>query len=968
MSPLRYSVLSPLRSGDHGYLVFEDPDSQANEQFVDGPALGRVLVETGVGVLVLNACRSAHADLATTPDDVAAGPSDVHTRVRAYGSLAQEVVDAGVAGVVAMRYNVWVVTAAQFIGDLYASLLQGEPLGEAVTAGRKQLAAQPAREIAFTPRPLQDWMVPVIYEAAPVKLFTKPKGRRRPTITISQATAADQAGQFDSRLPARPDVGFLGRDETLLALDRAFDTQRVVLLHALAGAGKTTTAAEFARWYALTGGVQGPVLFTSFERHLPLTRVLDQLGEAFEPVLEENDIHWLALTEQQRRQLAGWLLEQVPVLWIWDNVEPVPGFPAGTESQWSKEEQEELVGFLRHIQETQAKVLLTSRRDEYGWLGELPGRVSLPPMPMTERVQLARAIAVKQGRRLSQVEDWRPLLAYTQGNPLTVTVLVGQALREGTRSREEVEAFVARLQAGEATLADDEREGRTKSLGASLGYGFEQAFSEAERAQLAVLHLFQGFVDVDALRVMGDPELVDEPLAAVRGLTREAGMELLDRAAEVGLLTSYGGGYYRIHPALPWYFQSLFTQAYGSAGSPAALTATRAYTSAIGSLGSYYHGKYNTEALVEVVEVLEAEEANLLHARRLALLHGWLSQVIDAMQGLRTLYGHAGRNLEWVRLVNELVPYFVDPATDGPRPGFEDFWGLITEYRTRIARDQHDYATAERLLRAAVTWDRKRAAAALATPPEALDAKQRSRIRALTVRLQGLGTVLLDQQNPECVEVLKEVLELGQRIGAREVEDVAAFNLGSAYLTDVPSLRDLAAAEQWYQHDLRVIDEHDKLGRARTIGQLGSVHIERYLEARDAGRPSKEIVDHMNAALKAYLEALDLIPEKSIDDLATVHMQLGNIYDDAGEFDTAMSHYRDAIRYREAAGRPFEAGRVRINVALILSKRERYGDALLWAQAALRDFQPYGQRAADEVAQIQQMIADFEQNLAGGQG
>jgi hypothetical protein len=223
-SPLHYSVLSPGRPGHHGYLVFEDPNSQDNEQYVDGPALGRLLVETRVPVLVLNACRSAHADLATSPDDTVSKSSDVHTRVRAYGSLAQEVVDAGVAGVVAMRYNVWVVTAAQFIGDLYASLLQGAPLGEAVTAGRKQLAAQPNRQIAFTPRPLQDWVVPMVYEAAPVKLFTGPRASQPLRITLDQNQAAEERGRLESSLPRRPDVGFYGRDETLLALDRAFDT------------------------------------------------------------------------------------------------------------------------------------------------------------------------------------------------------------------------------------------------------------------------------------------------------------------------------------------------------------------------------------------------------------------------------------------------------------------------------------------------------------------------------------------------------------------------------------------------------------------------------------------------------------------------------------------------------------------------------------------------------------------------
>ena len=91
----------------------------------------------------------------------------------------------------------------------------------------------------------------------------------------------------------------------------------------------------------------------------------------------------------------------------------------------------------------------------------------------------------------------------------------------------------------------------------SLSYGFDHAFSENERKILALLHLFQGFVDVDALRIMGQPE-ADWCLDAVRGLTRERSVPLLDRAAEIGLLTAHGNGYYSIHPALPWYFRDLF--------------------------------------------------------------------------------------------------------------------------------------------------------------------------------------------------------------------------------------------------------------------------------------------------------------------------------------------------------------------------------------------------------------------------
>ena len=80
-------------------------------------------------------------------------------------------------------------------------------------------------------------------------------------------------------------------------------------------------------------------------------------------------------------------------------------------------------------------------------------------------------------------------------------------------------------------------EGRDESLSASLSYGFEHAFNEAERKQLALLHFFQGFVNVKALRAIGT-QAFDWSLPELHGLTDEAGKALLDRAAEVELLQS----------------------------------------------------------------------------------------------------------------------------------------------------------------------------------------------------------------------------------------------------------------------------------------------------------------------------------------------------------------------------------------------------------------------------------------------
>jgi tetratricopeptide (TPR) repeat protein len=981
-SQLRASMLSPLRPGSHGYLLFEDPAAADNMQFVDGPRLGALLAETGVPVLLLNACRSAHAEAPTEPQPGDAAVADVHSRVRAYGSLAQEVADAGVPGVVAMRYNVWVVTAAQFVAGLYESLLNGQPLGEAVTAGRKHLAEQPGRAVAFEPVPLQDWMVPVVYEAARLTLFTRPATR----LTLS----ADRPvpGERLVALPDRPDVGFIGRDETLLALDRVFDSQPIVLLYAFAGSGKTSTAAEFGRWYAETGGLfagdgatQGVVLFSSFEHQLPLPRLLDMVGETFQALLAASGIEWLTLTEDKRRDVTMQILSQVPVLWVWDNVEPVAGFPAGTPSAWSPAEQQELANFLRDVRSTKARVLLTSRRDEHGWLGDLPARVQLPAMPMREQVQLAAKIVERYPpHRITDVADWRPLLRYTAGNPLTVTVLVGQAIRQGLTTRGQIEGFVDRLHAGEGGVVGDEQQGRSRSLAASLSYGLSEAFTDTDRARLAVLHLFHDQVDVDALVLMGgvrgpasdDGDATNNPLLVpeLAGLARDDGIALLDKAAEIGLLTARGGGYYAVHPALPWYFSRLFIQHHGPPDSPRAQAAARAYTNALSDIGDYYHRQIES-GRHQFVRRVAAEEANLLHARTLARINGWWDLVTGPMQGLDVLYGFTGRRADWARLVDELTPDLTDAATDQSVPGRDHQWSLLTGYRSRLALRTRNWPLAEHLQSLTLDWHRLQADDDLTRSPGELDDMARFRIRNLAVSLQQLGGLLRDQGRADCVDVYQESAELLRRIGARREEATTAFNLGHAYI-DVTEVCDLDRAENAYRYSLELRDADDQLGRARCVGELGRVAFQRFKNARLAGEADLIQLAHLDTALRHYHEELDLLLADAITDLDVTHGQLGVVYARRADFDsdlldTAIGHYRRSVEYATADGNPYSAGQSRYNAALLLARHRRPSEAQAWANAALRDFDTVGAGAQQDAAQTRELLAHIDSTQADQQ-
>ena len=464
---------------------------------------------------------------------------------------------------------------------------------------------------------------------------------------------------------------------------------------------------------------------------------------------------------------------------------------------------------------------------------------------------------------------------------------------------------------------------------------------------------------------MGDPEQVGESLAATADLDQERAIALLDRATEVGLLSTYGRGYYAIHPALPWFLADLFTKFYGAPDSQSAQQATHAYATAIAQLCSMYAAQYDQLGRREMIGALRAEEANLIHARQLAIDHGWWNIVMGAMAGLAILYDHTGRRAEWMRLVEELTPGLVDPATDGPRLGREEDWSLFMGYLVRLAERERDYATAERLQRKAVEWRRTQVESLLTIPSAVLDDSQRVRLRNYRVNVQSLAQLLRDQNQSECVELYIEALELAKHMKDRQGEAIVAYNLARSY-QQLTEMRDLAAAERWYQHSLDLHSETDYLGRARCIYQLGHVEYERFDDARKSDRPNAEALTHLNAAAEKYHQALDLLPADSANDLAVVHHQLGSIYSDGGNVDMGVRHFQESIQYEEMQGNRYGAAQTRFNVALILAQTKRLEDALLWAQAALRDFQAYGDRATRDIAETQRLVAAIEESMAGG--
>lgn len=968
---LSCTKLGRTQGGKHGYLCFENPGTEENLLPVFGDELGKLLHDTGVPVLVLNACQSAMHEAREKPEAV----EDVHDEVRAIGSLAQIVIDQGVPAVLGMRYSVFVVTAAQYMGELYASLAKGRSFGQAATDARKHLQRNPHRWVGLQRRPLQDWCVPIVYEAAPLQLLSSEQ-----PLQLDDQPEMDPVQVDQDLLQYVPDQGFIGRDETLLMLDRAFDDHRVVLLYAYAGQGKTATAVEFARWYARTRGL-GPrpvVLFTSFEHYKDLGDILNQVGHTFSSLLQAYGIEWHALNEsEERRKIVLQLLREVPVLWIWDNVEPVAGFPAGAESAWTAEEQEELAGFLKQIKEdnaTEVKILLTSRRDEQQWLHGIPYRVPMQRMSHVDGAGLALKLGEIKGLTRGEIADWGPLLDYCGGNPLTLRVVAGQAVKMGLRGREQIEQFIQSIRDGEQHIEDvDESEGRDKSLAASLDYGSRHAFNEDETLIIALLHLFQGMVDVHTLELMG--RVGDHGLPEVPKYSREQLASLLERAGDIGLLVHLGSTQYRIHPAVPWFLRQLFARHYnGQDGHSSAEAALRSWVEAEGELSNFHHSRF-IKGQRQAISALALEEDNLLHARRVARREGWWRRVISAMQGLEQLYECQGRTTEWARLVTEIVRDFCTKDEE-PVSGREEDYGLVMGYRVRIAADQNrDLAHAQVLQEKVVAWSRAQAAAALALPKSSpLDNVQTYQIRNLSVALSTLANIQCEKGNGDCVHLYREAIEYDRRIGHATEEAICHFNLGHAY-KNIPSIRDLDAAEREYHRSLELTDPDDSLGRSRCLHQIGAVSHDRFRDALQDNQPEERQFRHARKAQQYYQRGLGLCPVDAVSDLAKSYNVLGSFFLEIDAPENAQPLFEECLKMFEKADDSYGAGQTRNNLALIYwrsavrthspkRKKELLLRAHAYAEASLRDFQHFHGHCASEETKVRGLLDAIEQQLA----
>ncbi|MCP4571238.1 MAG: CHAT domain-containing protein, partial [bacterium] len=248
-----------------GGLCFEEPQDvrkldRRRHQTIYTEQLGSILRDHRIPLVFLEACQTAQAEDASE-------------------SVASELLQRGVASVVAMSHSVLVETARRFVEKFYAALAEGRRVGDAMLAGQRELKNDTFRGRTFGTGELrlEDWFVPVLFqEKEDPQLFRQ---------TPSPQTQEDVKTALAARMGALPDppaTGFIGRSRELLALERLLHREPYAVIRGQGGEGKTALAAELARWMVRSQQIRRAA-FVSVEMHSTASAVLDAIGRQLVP-------------------------------------------------------------------------------------------------------------------------------------------------------------------------------------------------------------------------------------------------------------------------------------------------------------------------------------------------------------------------------------------------------------------------------------------------------------------------------------------------------------------------------------------------------------------------------------------------------------------------------------------------------------------------------------------------------------
>ncbi len=903
-----------------GGLCFEDPKdvekvAGRGMELINAEKLAGVVRNYRVPLVFLEACQSAKTESDPT------------------ASVAARLLEEGVTSVVAMSHSVLVETARRFVGAFYKELARGRRVGSAMLAGQLELEGDTyrGRLLGAGELRLQDWFVPVLYqEEQDPQLVSK-----LPPEHVRQLEGRKRRLSL-GELPEPPAHEFVGRSRELLALERLLQSESWVVIRGQGGEGKTTLAAELARWLVRTHRFDRAA-FVSLELCTDARSVLDSLGRQLLPegagytVANYSDLK-LALQPVERA------LSDDATLVVLDNLESVlpdheGRVPAGAAPV------EGLLDLCRKLLDASpsTRLVFTTRESLPAPFDDRRRDISLGALSREDAVRLVSEV-MKRGGLEPQMDDAggdpREVVELVEAvgrHARALVLLADEVARRGVKATTE---NLRRLMEGLHERFPDDRE---NSLYASVELSLRRLSAES-RERVKAVAVFHGGAH---LYVLGQ----------VLGAEVEDATQLARQLIGVGLAEYMGDNHLRLDPALGSYLLREMEE-----GEREALTGRWA-VAMVGLTAFLYQQRGQDAGLAARLTLLELP--NLLAMLRWTEENAAPEVAVELADSVEFLLSGLGRS----QAMAEATAVRERAARKLGEWGHARCLAARAEVERLLERGEvrAAHAAAVRLL------ERCKEAGGGGYPAAAYD---------LAMAYATLGRVL--QRGGAAAEALPLLGEAGRRFEALARDgDNDAAHMASKTLTNTADclveLGRLDEAAAAYEESVRRAEE---LGGQRAAavgkGQLGYVLLlqERHAEALAAYEEARQTFEslgeprsvavawhqigmvHREAgqqeqAERAYRQSLAIsVQQQNAASEALSLIELGSLYGTTGRLEEAVRCLRQAadiyVRLRDQRNE----GLARNNLANVLLMLGHHDEARAELLRAVECKEPYGHVAS----------------------
>ncbi len=876
-----------------GHLFFESDDGEAIR--VPGSVLGRILESHPVPLVVLNACRSAMLDRSAD---------------NAFASVATSLLRAGVRSAVAMASSLYVSGAEVFLAAFYRSICETGNVAAAVKAGRRWMRESPGRLSARGRFPLEDWIVPVLYQNGETDFsFAPPAPEFRP-----------RAEPFLGA-PSRPPLGFVGRDGVLMELERAWRRpEAAIIVQGLAGVGKTALGREFVEWRRATEALSDGCVWIDFsDGDVTTADVLSRLGE----LVDDDPLPSL----ERARQIAllARALRQKESAVVWDSFERVTGIPGTTIlPTLSERERTELRELIEQLHGGRTKVLVLSRGPA-SWLEPESTTLSIGGLQgeacwdFTERLFAETDASIDRADPASDdaLDRW-------VGHPLALS------------------AMLPRLAASESA---------TSELLLSPVREFYEVSPETWSPLLWPLSLHERHVDKDFLVFMA--QRLDPPWSR---LEVEAVLIALTAG---GLLRGFSEAGYEMHPILGEFLRSGLRE---NLPSRAREAGSRAFIAVISALAqrlslmpvhdqqrsySLYGGTIRralseTEQLADVIEprcaLLQALAHHHQNEGRLSEAASLFTQMLELCrkqgdeEGVAAACHQLGMIAEEQKSMTAAGSWYEKSLEIKRRLDQTSSMAVTLHQLGRLAEEEGDLEEARRRYLEAT---------------EILETLGDERDVARSYH--QLGNLCEKQGNPEeATTWYRKSLAIHESVDSNNEVATTLHQLGMV----AAGRKDFTAAQSYYE---RALVTYKRLGNERGAAhgyhQLGNL-----AEARN----------DFDAAADWYKKALHVEERHGLlESQAKSYFQLGQVSKRLHDFEAAEQWYRKSLVQWEQMGRLRESLPSRLQLGRVARARGDLRSATGWAQDFLDRASELGDEpevavAYHELGRAAQEVGDFE--------